>query len=147
MWVYLIIGLLLIYALYKERQALGCQSNGEDCDNQNGKAVKGTSPSLNDSNQKIYHKLKLAGCYKDRFVFWRVAVIVSFICAVISWFILKQKLPCIKQSFPDEWELVILMLVISSVLYVTDSFYKFHLCDHVKKNINRSVDILQERYP
>lgn len=138
---YLIIGVLLVYALYKERQALGCPSvpNGEDCDNQNGKAVRGSSPSTGDSDQRLYAKLKFAGCYKDRFVFWRVAVMVSFVCAVIAWFILYQK-------FPTEWELVVLMLVITSVLYMADSFYKFHLTDHVKKNIHRSIDILQSRY-
>ncbi len=139
MWVYLLIGLILAYALYKERQALGCQFNSEDCDNKNGKAVKGTSSSHHDSTQKIYNKIKLAGCYKDRFVFWRIAVIVSFICAIMVWFVLYRRLP-------NEWELVVLMLVISSVLYTTNSFYKFHLCDHVKKNISEAVDILQSRH-
>jgi len=140
MWVYLIIGIILVYALYKERQALGCPEvpNGEDCDNQNGKAVRGTSPSPRDSTHRLLSKLKLAGSYKDRFVFWRIAIWVAFICAILIWFILYQK-------FPSEWELVVMMLTISSVLYVTDGFYKFHLSDHVKKNIHQTTDLLQNR--
>lgn len=140
MWVYIAIGVLLLYALYKERQALGCPSipNGEDCDNRNGKAVKGSTPTPYDSNQTLCSKLRRAGSFKDRFVFWRVAIMVSFVCAMLSWFILYQRVP-------SEWELVVLMLVISSILYFTDSFYKFHLSDHVNQNIQQTVNVLQER--
>lgn len=141
MWVYLIVGLISIYALYKERQALGCPSipTGEDCDNQNGKAVRGTQPSSFDSNQDICLKLRRAGSYKDRFVFWRVAFLGGVVCAFILWFILYQRVP-------SERELVVLILVIFSVFYLIDEFYKFHLVDHVKRNVQESLDILQNRF-
>lgn len=143
MWVYVLIALLCVYALYKERQALGCPTipDGKDCDNQNGKAVKGSQPSDYDSKSDLYMRLKLAASYKDRFVFWRIALLTSVVCAFILWFVLYHRIP-------TEWELVVLIIVISSVTYFTDNFYKFHLVDHVKKNILSTVALLETKpYP
>ena len=140
MWVYLLVVLVSIYALYKERQALGCPDfpNIEDCDNKNGKAVKGSGPHPRDSNLIICSKLKLAGAYNDRFVFWRASLLVSLVSSVLLWFILYRR-------FPTEWELVVSMTVISSVVYFTQNFYKFHLSDYAKKNIHQAVEILRYR--
>lgn len=141
MWVYILIGILALYALYKEREALGCPTipNGEDCNNQEGKAVKGTRASPYDTEIDLFLKLKRAGSYKDRFVFWRVALLSSIVCSFVIWFILYRRIP-------SEWELVVLIVVISSVTYFTDNFYKFHLVDHVKKNIEEIVDIMNRKY-
>ena len=140
MWVYLIIALICIYALYKERQALGCPKlpSTDDCNNKNGKAIRGSEPYIYDSNSNICSKLKLAGAYNDRFVFWRLSLLVSLVSSVLLWFVLYRR-------FPTEWELVVSMIVISSVVYFTQNFYKFHLSDYAKKNIYEAVDILRQR--
>ena len=139
MWVYILIGVLLLYALYKERQALGCPEVpiGE-CNNKEGKAVLGTSPHPEDSVEDLLSKIFSGACYQDRFVYWRVALFDSFLFAVISWFILYRR-------FPSEWELSVLLVVGVSVLYITKGFYKFHLDDHVKENLQVSVEFLKQR--
>lgn len=140
MIVYLIIAVLLIYAIVKEREALGCPDFPDlgECNNQMGKAVYGTKPSYKDSNETLFSKIEKGAEYQNRFVFWRVAIITSFIGAFILWFVLFQKIP-------SEKELLIIMLVFSSIIYFTNNFYKFHLSDHVKRNIVKSVDILKSR--
>ena len=140
MIVYAIIAILLIYAILKEREALGCPSLPDigDCNNEIGRAVYGTKPSSSDNNETLYSKIDRAAAYNNRFVFWRVAFIISFIGAFIVWFILFRRIP-------NQVELVVIMLVFSSIIYFTNNFYKFHLSDYIKRNISKSVEILKDR--
>lgn len=140
MWVYIILVVVLLYALYKEHQALGCDAviTCQDCDNQNGKAVIGTKPSILDSTEEIYAKIDKAASYTDRFVTWRICYIVGFLAAIIIAFILYQTLP-------TELELLIILLTVGILLYFTFNFYNFHLVKHIEKNIKESTVILKTR--
>lgn len=140
MWLYLLIGLLLIYALYKERQALGCPTvpNGEDCRNAQGKAVSGTTPSERDSTSDLYQKLKLAASFADRWVMWRMAFLMSAVGLALCFFFWYRRLP-------TEFELALGLFVLTAVFYFTMNFYKFHLMSHVRKNIDQTVELLKGR--
>lgn len=140
MIVYIIIAIIVIYSIFKEREALGCPRLPDlgDCNNEIGKAVHGTKPFSNDSNEILYSKIDKAAAYNNRFVFWRVAIITSFIGAFVLWFILFRRVP-------SEVELTVIMLVFSSITYFTNNFYKFHLSDYIKRNIQKSVEILENR--
>lgn len=139
MWVYIILVVLLIYAIIKEREALGCSSNiCQDCDNQNGKAVKGTKPDETDTTDEIYDKIYKAATFTDRFVTWRIGYIVGFFAAILVVFLLYQ-------SFPTELELLVITLVVGILIYFTFSFYNFHLIKCIEKNIRESAAILQKR--
>ena len=142
MWVYFIIIIFAIFALYKERQALGCPNipNGCDCDNENGKAVKGTLPSPTDSNEEIYDKIKLAANVEERFVKWRVYFIISIVVSLLLWFVVYRRMP-------KEYEMVVSIIVIMLCLTLANKFYQFHLYRYIKKNIDASVDILDKRCP
>ncbi len=141
MWIYIILAIVLLYALYKERQALGCGNffEGKDCDNINGKAVKGTTPYPNDSSEELFDKIELAAGYQERFVKWRLFLIVSFLATMLIWFIIYKR-------FPTEWELITAMLILFFAMSSASGFYKFHLYNYVKRNINESVEILRERF-
>lgn len=140
MWVYCIFIVVLVYALYKERQALGCGNffDGVDCDNPNGKAVIGSMSYPTDSSNEILDKIDFAADYNSRFVKWRSFLLLSVISVIVMWFIIFRRLP-------SEWELVCGTMVVFIAANAYSSFYKFHLYAHVQKNIDNSTDILRSR--
>jgi len=142
MYIYIFVGLLILFALYKERQALGCPEppSGADCDNANGKAVSGTKPLPGDSNEVIYRKLQKAAAFGDRWVMWRIGFILSLPCMLLIFWFLNQKLP-------SEKELVVGMFVITALVYFMMNFYKFHLINVVQNNIDEGIRILKGRCP
>lgn len=165
MYIYILVAILLIFALWKERQALGCPENPlstTDCDNANGKAVIGTKSSPSDPTSVVVDKIKKAANFGDRWVMWRVGFLLSFPCVVIAYFFLHSTIfdgggaSCFKsssgdllctlaKSFPSEKELVVGMFVITALVYFTLNFYKFHLINYARKNIDEGVDILAAR--
>lgn len=146
MYIYIAIFIFAIFCLYKERQALGCPNipDGNDCDNANGKAVKGTEPNQNDSNKTIFSKIKKAADFGDRWVMWRIGVLMSIPCIFLIYF-----MSCYDQKLvprvPSEKELVVGMFVITAILYFTLNFYKFHMINYIRRNIDKGVEILEQR--
>jgi len=140
MLVYAAITGVVVYAIYKERQALGCPNipNGTDCDNPNGKAIKGTKPFQQDSNEVVFSKIKQASDFADRWVTWRIALLGSIPCTGFIYFFLYKRLP-------TEQELLINMFVITAVMYFVFNFYKFHLIDHARNNIIDGINIISAR--
>ena len=140
MWIYLLVAITFVYVLYKERQALGCPTvpNGQDCDNANGKAIKGTNPLPSDPTSVIFEKIRKAADFADRWVVWRLSYILALPTILLIYFFLYQRIP-------KEHELVISLFVITTVVYFTLNFYKFHLIDHAKNNIDEGVKILESR--
>nr|QBK86624.1 MAG: 3 transmembrane helices protein [Marseillevirus LCMAC102] len=140
MWIYVIVVIIILYAVYKERQALGCSYffNGKDCDNSNGKAVEGSHPFTTDNTSEILDKIKYAAAYQDRFVKWRSFLIVSFLMTGLIWFIIYKKMP-------SEWELVVFLMVLFLGMSLSTNFYRFHLSNHIEHNIDESVEILRQR--
>jgi len=140
MLIYALIAALLVYCVYKERQALGCSDtpDGKDCDNANGKAVKGTDPHRKDSDTVIYSKIREAADFADKWVTWRLSVMLGAVCTVVMYFFLYYRLP-------DEKELAISLFVITTLVYFTLNFYKFHLINYARNNINKGVNILESR--
>ena len=139
-WVYLIIFLFVIYALYKERQFLGCKTipDGSDCDNPNGKAVKGSEPLSSDDSQTLLNKIDFASKYTDREVVWRRSVIFSFIAIVMYAYLIYA-------AFPSAYHLFCGILIMAAVMYFSFNFYKYHMSDYIKNNIQASTDILRNR--
>jgi RsiW-degrading membrane proteinase PrsW (M82 family) len=140
MWFVIAFAILYFYVLYKERQALGCPNipNGTDCDNANGKAVKGTDPSTKDSTSTIFDKIVKAADFGNRWVMWRIGFLLSVPCILLIHFITKGGLPTPR-------EFVVGTFVITALVYFTLNFYKFHLINHVQSNIDEGVDILRAR--
>lgn len=138
-WVYVCIFIFIIYAIYKERQFLGCKNipDGSDCDNANGKAVKGTQPLVGDSTQTLLDKIDFAADYHDREVVWRRSVIFSFIAIILYAYLIYF-------SFPSAYHLLCGILVMSATMYFSFNFYKYHMSDYIKNNIHASTDLLRK---
>lgn len=140
MWIYITLILFFAYALYKEREALGCSNIPPDfsCNNENGKAVKGTQPSLTDTNHELLSKIKFAANYESRYVQWRRFYIISIITSIVIWWLLFQVIP-------PETNLLLMMIVLMFAMMGASSFYRFHLTGYVTKNIDNASDILSSR--
>lgn len=131
--------LVLVYAIYKERQALGCKCipDGSDCDNVNGKAVAGTEPGETDTEDMLHHRIRKASKFMDRWVIWRMALIISFICTLLISIMVSNQ-------FPDTKTLIISMFVITCMVYASLNFYKFHLISHIEQNIDKCLHKLKK---
>ncbi len=140
MYIYAGVGTVFLYALYKERQSLGCLTipDGTDCDNENGKAVKGSKPHPDDTTPVIFHKMELAAYFAERWVTWRASVLSATVAVMLSWFIIWQRIP-------TERELVTGIVVFSAVWYFTLSFYKYHVMDYVGQNLDAALNILKQQ--
>lgn len=140
MWIYLLVVVALFYTLFKERQSLGCPDipNGDDCDNANCKAVRGTKPYPQDPTPIIYEKMRKAADFADQWVVWRFSFILATVSVIAIYFFLYQRLP-------DERELLISIFVIATVVYFTFNFYKFHLINYARDNIVDGIKILETR--
>jgi len=140
MIVYAFVILTMVCLLFKERSCLGCGSilSGEDCNNEDGKAVVGTQAYISDTVDMLLEKIKYAGNYKSRFVTWRGVVLTSFLIIISLWFIVLRKMP-------SEWELITGMMVVFLGISMMNNFYKFHLFDHISKNIDLSTKFIKDK--
>ncbi len=130
----------LAYAVYKETRALGCSDilKGEDCDNANGKAVKGTKSFEHDDTETICSKIKDAADFADKWVMWRIALLSAGACTLLLYFVVYKRKP-------DVPEVLLTTFTITSVIYFMLNFYKFHLINYVRNNIVEGVNLLARR--
>jgi hypothetical protein len=140
MLIYAIFFIVAIYVIYKERQALGCPNipNGIDCDNQNGKAVRGTKSNNSDSTQTLWTNLENGTSYLQRYVEWRSFFVLSVLSSILIFFLLYER-------FPSELELVVSCIVICFLLCSFRCFYEFHLHSIVRSNMQNTINILKSR--
>lgn len=140
MWIYLLIAGIVLYALIKEREALGCTFDTRDCDNSNGKALKGTKCDSSDPTDTVFCKLRDAADFSSKWVIWRLALLASVVATFLIFLFLYQRVP-------EEIELAVSMFIVTCVIYFTVMFYQFHLIGHVKKHLHDGLDILESRIP
>jgi hypothetical protein len=142
MLVYLLIGLFVIHVLYRERIDLGCPTNpiGTSCSNKDIAIVRDTRPEPSDPTPTLLKKVDKAANFANRWVTWRLAILLSVPAIILIYYITYQR-------FPSELELLVGIVVITGVTYYTINYYIYHFIDQVKDNITDSVDILRDRYP
>jgi hypothetical protein len=138
MWIYLLIGVVVVYALIKEREQLGCFSWGKDCDNSNGKPLRGTQCDSDDATSEVCEKMKQAADFSSKWVIWRLALLSSLIAVLLIFLFLYQRMP-------SEIETLASMFIITCVIYFTIAFYQFHLLKPAKEHLHTGIDILGSR--
>ena len=140
MLLYVAILLFVIYTLYKERVDLGCPTDpiGTACNNRDIRVVKDTEPKATDTLATLYKKIDDAANFSSRWVTWRLSIIVSVVCVFLIYYISFQRIP-------TEVELLIGILVISSVVYFTINYYIYHYVDMVRDNIENGIDMVRNK--
>jgi hypothetical protein len=141
MYIYFLIAVIFVYALYKERQALGCRTipNGVDCDNRNGKVVKGTTPSLNDSTEVLLAKLEKIAHAHEEFVAWRISFMLAVVATLLVFYVCFQRLP-------SEVETMCSVLAIFSIIYFSFNFYNYHVWRYISQNTEDIADYLKTEF-
>ena len=140
MLIYIIVIIIVIYALYMERRELGCPPNffGTNCDNQLGTALRGTKPSPEDDTTTVFSKMRKASLFSNKWVTWRIALITSFFSAIFIFYTLQNRLA-------TEKELFVGMAVITGLVYYILNFYQYHLMNFAAANVGDGVDIISKR--
>jgi hypothetical protein len=141
MYIYIGIILIVLFVIHKERQALGCETIlpfGRDCNNANGKVVLGTRGNPNDSVKTLEDRIKYGSKSMDRFVVWRLGVIIGFIGTILTYYILYQR-------FPTEIELVVGILIITFLIYFSFGFYNYHLFSFIERNTSYNIDLINKK--
>lgn len=139
MLIYILIAFLVVYLLFKECQSLGCGNifDREDCNNANGKAVRGTAPTKSDTNSELLDKINFAGEYQSRFVKWRISVLVALTSVMIFVYFAYNRLA-------TEKELLLGGVIITLILTLMFNFYSFHLDKYIVDNIKKCTDHLRK---
>jgi hypothetical protein len=140
MLLYAAILLFVIYTLYKERTDLGCPADpiGTACNNRSIRVVKDTEPKSTDTLPILYKKIDEAANFSSRWVTWRLSIIVSVVCIFLLYYISFERIP-------TEVELLVGVLVVSSIVYFTINYYIYHYIDMVRDNIENGIDMVRNK--
>jgi hypothetical protein len=139
MWIYVGILVALLYAIYKEREALGCDTFSfiKACNNHKSNVMRGNVGEEGDSDGELLNKIEDTSDYTRRFVRWRKNFILSTMSVVMLWFVLFKKLP-------SEYEMVVGILVLFVMISASDSFYDYHIVKPNADNVKYSVRLLRK---
>ncbi len=118
MWIYLIFAIGGLYALLKERELLGCTSNPTDAWKQCDKYRNIPQPTSYDP-EKLYATTSRTIDFVTTKVEWRSNLVTSLIACLVLWYVMFRRVP-------TEWELLTVTFVIYAILFMKDSFFKYH---------------------
>jgi len=120
---------IIIYAVLKERQELGCTriSIEKQCNENNSVFAKDTKYKNNDTIQIIFNKLYNILDYHEKSGVWKRCVILSIIiCFLIYTIDLQHKINI------DEFK--IMFIIICAILYFYHNFINYHHFRILQKN-------------
>lgn len=134
----IILCVILFYALYKERCELGCNylSIFNKCDFDESVYIKNTKMENNDTCQNLLYRLKNIANYHEKGGVWKRCVIIATICVSIIFFVYK-----INSQFDSIYHYLILLLLISTVIYLYHNFINYHLFRVLKNN---TIEIIEQ---
>lgn len=135
MWVYLIVALALAYALYKERESMGCSGYNlmRWCSIKDGKVIDPeTIPSEGDDVDILLRKAYKSNNGTPCLVGWRRNFMLSALIVVVLWFALFKRMV-------NEWELVVGIVVVFCMLSAADTYYNHHILKPVVHNTADSI--------
>lgn len=134
----IIVCIILFYALYKERCELGCNhlSIFNKCDFDESVYIKNTKMENNDTCQGLLYRLKNIANYHEKGGVWKRCVIIATVCVSIIFVVYK-----INSQFDSIYHYVILLLLISTVIYLYHNFINYH---HFRILKNNTLEIIEQ---
>lgn len=135
MIVYVVVLVVFVYALYKERESMGCTHNLlKWCDIRKGNIIDpSTLPQDGDDSSTLFNKAYRSTVYTPGFAGWRRNFIVSVMLMGVLWFALLRRPP-------SEWELFVGTIVVFCVMSASDKFYNHHI---LRPSVDNTLDLLQ----
>jgi hypothetical protein len=134
LWVITII-ILLIYAVLKEREELGCYrfSIARQCNDDESVYIKNTKMNKNDTKDILYDRMISILSYHEKAGIWKRCLIIGTILFLITFIMIDSK--CNKR----EW--IALHLSFIMIIYFFFNYINYHHFRRLKQN---GVEILEE---
>lgn len=116
-FVIIILAILLLVKLEKRDLTCGEENDPKTCGIGYSMATYPGIPSKKDSVEDIKRKISFLARYEENTIVWRRTALISIIIAFLAAYIITKK-------FPDWKTMIILVVLVYSVLYMTNVIYK-----------------------
>jgi hypothetical protein len=130
---------LVIYAVLKERQELGCYrlSIDRQCIDENSIYLKNTKGYKTDSCQILYEKMESILSYHEKGGIWKRCLILATIITSFIYIVSNSNIN--KKINNNIYQYVIFLLVIFAIIYFYHNFLNYH---HFRKLKQNGIEIL-----
>ena len=137
-----IISFILYYAVFKEREELGCYrfSIGRQCIDEDSVYVKNTKAEVGDNCNDLVERLKSILSYHEKAGVWRRCFLISFIITIFVCVIYK-----INKKFNTIYHYVTLLLVSFALLYFYHNYINYHHFRNLKRNGEEILQIMKQK--
>lgn len=134
LWIIIII-IILIYAVLKEREELGCYrfSIARQCNDEESVYIKNTKMNKNDTKEILYERIISILSYHEKAGIWKRCVIIGTILFLISFIMIDSK------GNKREW--IALHLSFIMIIYFFFNYINYHHFRRLKQN---GIEILEE---
>lgn len=132
------LGTLLIYAILKEREELGCYriSIAKQCDEQQSVYLRGTKMNTTDTESVLYERLLSILSYHEKGGVWRRCVILATVILIITYTF--DKAFCDLQA---KW--IALFMLYFTVFYFFFNYINYH---HFRNLKNNGTEIMEHLF-
>ena len=108
------------------------------CKEGNGKTYNKAIPNKHDSLNTLISKISIACKAIRKDVIWRKLVITSSISLFLIFSIVMRRIPTI-------YEIVGMLLIMTTVGYGLNNFYNYHHYSHIENNILKSLKLITKK--
>jgi hypothetical protein len=138
----IIVCIILLYVLYKERCELGCKhlSIHHKCDFDDSVYIKNTKLEKNDNCQDLLHKLESIVSYHEKGGIWKRCIIIATICVSFIFVVYK-----INSKFDSIYHYILLLLLIFTVIYLYHNFINYHQFRILKNNTLEIINQINKK--
>jgi Flp pilus assembly protein TadB len=132
-----IFALILIYAVMKEREELGCYrlSIARQCIDEDSVYVKNTKAEEGDTCKDLYQRIVSILSYQEKGGVWKRCLIIATIITFFVYIVYN-----INTKFNNINYYIVLLLVIFTLIYFYHNYINYH---HFRKLKENGIEILQ----
>ncbi len=134
--------LVLYYIICKEREIAGCGNFTikKHCDDSKSVYLIDTKMQPNDSNEKLFERLKSALSYHEKAAVWRKCILISFTCVIFVHIVYK-----INERFDSVYHYLVIFLCFTSILYFYHNYINFHYLRNLKNNGEEIINFIAKK--
>lgn len=129
--------IIILYAIMKEREELGCYRVSVDrqCIDENSVYVKNTKAEPNDNCKDLDERMRSILSYQEKGAVWRRCIILATIIIIYIYIVYNANNQIISIN-----HYMILLLVIFAIIYFYHNYINYHHFRRLKQN---GIEILE----
>jgi hypothetical protein len=138
----IIFGIIIVYAIMKEREELGCYrfSIGRQCIDEESVYIKNTKAEPGDTCNVLYERMESIMSYNEKSVVWRRCIIIATIIAIFIYIVYS-----INYKLDKITHYGVLFLLIFALLYFYHNYIHYHHFRLLKKNGIENLKLIREK--